>query len=75
MGLIHIQDWDPMHRGFHIVQATISIHFRPVDGRLPRTIHLDLTSLGSSNLKRFKEKDRILLERYLEKWQLIEPNE
>jgi hypothetical protein len=68
------QDWDPVARGFHIVQATISVHFRPVDGRRPRTIHLDLTSLGSSNLKRFKQVDRILLERYLEKWQLIEPN-
>ena len=69
------QDWDPVARSFHIVQATISVHFRPVDGRRPRTIHLDLTSLGSSNLKRFKQEDRILLERYLEKWQLIEPNE
>ena len=69
------QDWDPVARSFHIVQASISVHFRPVDGRRPRTIHLDLTSLGSSNLKRFKQDDRILLERYLEKWQLIEPNE
>jgi hypothetical protein len=69
------QDWDPLHRGFHIVQATISIHFRTIDGRRPRTIHLDLTSLGSSNLKRFKQNDRILLEKYLENWRLIEPNE
>ena len=69
------QDWDPVHRGFHIVQATISIHFRPIDGRKPRTIHLDLSSVGSSNLKKFKQDDRILLERYLEKWRLIEPNE
>jgi hypothetical protein len=69
------QDWDPMHRGFHIVQATISIHFCSIDGRRPRTIHLDLTSLGSSNLKRFKQDDRILLEKYLEKWRIIEPNE
>lgn len=69
------QDWDPVYRGFHIVQVTISVHFRAIDGRRPRTIHLDLTSLGSSNLKRFKQDDRILLERYLEKWRLIEPNE
>jgi hypothetical protein len=69
------QDWDPVARGFHIVQATISIHFRSIDGRRPRTIHVDLTSLGSSNLKRFKQDDRILLERYLERWRLIEPNE
>jgi hypothetical protein len=66
------QDRDPMHRGFHIVQATISVHFRPLDGRRPRTLHLDLASAGSSNLKRFKQDDRILLERYLEKWGLIE---
>jgi hypothetical protein len=36
------QDWDPVARSFHIIQATISVHFRPVDGRRPRTIHLDL---------------------------------
>jgi hypothetical protein len=66
------QGWDPMHRGFHIVQATISVHFRPLDGRRPRTLHLDLAAAGSSNLKRFKQDDRILLERYLEKWGLIE---
>jgi hypothetical protein len=69
------QDWDPVPRGFDIVQATISIHFRAVDGRRPRTIHLELTSLGSSNLKRLKQEDRILLEKYLIKWRLIEPNE
>jgi hypothetical protein len=36
------QNWDPVHRGFHIVHATISIHFRAIDGRKPRTIHLEL---------------------------------
>jgi hypothetical protein len=69
------QAWDPVPRGFHIVQATISIHFRAIDGRPPRTIHLELTSLGSSNLKKFKQDDRILLEKYLEEWRLVEPNE
>jgi hypothetical protein len=69
------QDWDPVRRGFHIVKATISVHFRAIDGRRSRTIHVELTSQGSSNLKKFKQDDRILIEKYLEKWGLIEPNE
>ena len=40
------QNWDPVDRGFHIVHATISIHFRVIEGRQPRTIHLELGSAG-----------------------------
>ena len=69
------QDWDPVHRGFHIVQATISIHFRAIDGRKPRTIHLELGSVGSSNLRRFKQDDRILIEKYLVEWRLVDSAE
>jgi hypothetical protein len=69
------QNWDPVHRGFHIVHATISIHFRAIDGRKPRTIHLELSSMGSSNLRRFKQDDRILIEKYLDKWRLVDSAE
>jgi hypothetical protein len=69
------QDWDPVHRGFHIVQATISIHFHAIDGRKPRTIHLELGSVGSSNLRRFKQDDRILIEKYLAEWRLVDSAE
>jgi hypothetical protein len=69
------QDGDPVHRGFHIVQATISIHFRAIDRRKPRTIHLELGSVGSSNLRRFKQDDRILIEKYLVEWRLVDSAE
>ena len=69
------QNWDPVQRGFHIVHATISIHFRAIHGRKPRTIHLELSSVGSSNLRRFKQDDRILIEKYLVEWRLVDSAE
>ena len=65
-------EWDPVRRGFHIVEATISIHFLAIDGRQGRTIHLKLNSSGSSNMRMFKQDDRILLENYLQRWKLVE---
>jgi hypothetical protein len=62
---------DPLRRGFFIVEGTISFHFHPVDGRKPRTIHLDLGLSGSSNLKDFKQDDRATVEKHLVLWGLV----
>jgi hypothetical protein len=62
---------DPLRRGFFIVEGTISFHFHPVDGRKPRTIHLDLGLSGSSNLKDFKQDDRTTVEKHLVLWGLV----
>ena len=67
------RDMNPIKHGFDVVGATISFHFHAsINRKTGRTLHCDLSCPSSSNLKNFSEKDRALIERYIDKWGLQE---
>ncbi|MBL8660598.1 MAG: hypothetical protein JNM75_12675 [Rhodospirillales bacterium] len=62
---------NPINGGFIVVQAMITLHFEAVPGRRPKALHVELSKLGASNTRDFRQKDRELVERYLREWQII----
>lgn len=62
---------NPVEHGFDVFQATISLHLEAPHGRRPRSLHVELSKAGTSNIKNFRQKDREVVERHLREWQII----
>jgi hypothetical protein len=70
-------DWfgnnDPLRRGFRVTQAGPTIEFMPTgDRRRGKIVQIDLSLPSGSNLKDRTQTDRLLSEKYLAKWGLVE---
>lgn len=71
----HLQERTPFLGPFNLVEATISIHFIPRDGKKPITpAHLEVKQSGQSNLRELGEHSA-LAERLLRALRVTEPSE
>jgi hypothetical protein len=64
---------DPLRSGFRVTQAGLTMEFRPTGGRKRgKVVRVDLSWPSGSNLKDRTQADRLLSEKYLARWGLIE---
>lgn len=64
---------DPLRGGFRVNQATISIEFEPAgDRKRGRVVTFDLSRPNGSTLKNHTNEHRIIGEKYLARWGLLQ---
>ena len=63
---------DPLQSGFRLKQARISIRFFPdEENRRGKTLHVKLSEPNGCDLKSKSQKERLIGEKYLERWGLV----
>lgn len=66
-------DNDPLKSGFVLKKARISIKFMPDEkSRIGKTIHVEIREPNGCNLKSKTQHEKLIGDKYLEKWELIE---
>ncbi|MEW8284839.1 MAG: hypothetical protein AB2697_02535 [Candidatus Thiodiazotropha endolucinida] len=64
---------DPLKTGFRLKEVRISIKFKPdSDNRRGITIHVNIGEPNRCNLKDKSQKERLIGEKYLKQWELVE---
>ena len=64
---------NPLHNGFRVNQARMSIEFHPVNGRRRgKVVTFDLSYPNGCSLKDRTEQERRISEKYLAQWGLVE---
>lgn len=70
----HLLDHKLMGQGFNIVDAVVTLYFRPVAiGKASRVLHIELKQSGISNLRSMDEADAKLVEALLLAWGIMQP--
>lgn len=63
---------DPLRSGFRVVQARLTIEFLPRPGhRRGKLLHIDITVPNGSTLKDRIDAERLISEKYVERWGLL----
>ena len=66
-------DNDPLKSGFRLKKARISIKFMPdQESRRGKVLHVELREPNGCNLKSKTQKEKLIGEKYLERWELVE---
>lgn len=67
-------DNNPLKSGFRLTKARISIKFMPdQESRRGKVLHVVLREPNGCNLKSKTQKEKLIGEKYLERWELVEP--
>ncbi len=66
-------DNDPLKSGFRLKQVRISIKFMPdYESRRGKILHVTIRVPNGCNLKSKTQKEKLIGEKYLERWELVE---
>jgi len=64
---------DPLQSGFKLIQARISIRFKPDDeGRKGKILHVTIRDPRGCDLKSKSQKEKLIGDKYLAQWGLVE---
>lgn len=64
---------DPLKNGFKLLEARISIKFKPDDeSRRGKVIHVNIGEPNRCNLKSKSQKEKLIGEKYLKEWDLVQ---
>ncbi len=67
-------DNDPLKSGFRLKQVRISVKFMPDhESRKGKVLHVTIRDPNGCNLKSKSQKEKLIGEKYFERWELVEP--